>query len=121
MTPSPTLPTSGPSQGFLINTNATVKLGSINTITEKEQHNVGFFFFKLTIKYMLGNVYINKIHARRCLYKIHARRSLCYKEGCSHTFNFLVVFQRNLSRLMEQLTIDSYMLLCKLKNSISIN
>ena len=93
MTPSPTLPTSGPSQGFLINTNATVKLGSINTITEKEQHNVGFFFFKLTIKYMLGNVYVNKIHARRCLYKIHARRSLCYKEGCSHTFNFLVVFK----------------------------
>ena len=39
-----------------------MKLSSINTIHVKQQHNVGFFIFKFTIKYMLGNVYINKIH-----------------------------------------------------------
>ena len=48
---------------FLINRNATVKLSSINTIHVKQQHNVGFFIFNFTLKYMLGNVYINKIHA----------------------------------------------------------
>ena len=26
------------------------------------------FIFKFTLKYMLENVYINKIHARQCLY-----------------------------------------------------
>ena len=48
---------------FLINRNATVKLSSINTIHVKQQHNVGFFIFNFNLKYMLGNVYINKIHA----------------------------------------------------------
>ena len=39
-----------------------LKLSSTNTIHVKQQHKVGFFIFKFTIKYMLGNVYINKIH-----------------------------------------------------------
>ena len=60
----PTLPTNQSSHVFLTNRNATVKLSSINTIHVKQQHNVGFFIFKFTLKYMLGNVYINKIHAR---------------------------------------------------------
>ena len=48
-----------PSQVFVINRNATVKLlNSINAIHVKQQHNVGFFIFKFTLKYMLGNVYI---------------------------------------------------------------
>ena len=42
---------------FLVNRNATVKLSSINTINVKQQHNVGFFIFKFTLKYMLGDVY----------------------------------------------------------------
>ena len=32
--------------------------------------NVGFFIFKFTLKYMLGNGYINKKHARQYLYII---------------------------------------------------
>ena len=83
----PTLLTNQSSQVFLINRNATVKLSSINTIHVKQQHNVGFFIFKFTLKYMLGNVYINKIHARQCLYII----SLYCREGFSHPFNFFVV------------------------------
>ena len=48
---------------FRINKNATVKLGSVNAICVKQQHNIGFFIFKSTLKYMLGNVYINEINA----------------------------------------------------------
>ena len=51
------LPTNRPSQVFVINRNATAKLNSINTIHIK-QHNVGFFIFTFTLKYMLRNVYI---------------------------------------------------------------
>ena len=80
-----TLPANLPSQVFLISTNATVKLSSINTIHVKQQHNVGFFIFKFTLKNMLGNVYINKIHARQCLYI-----SLYCREGFSHPFTFFV-------------------------------
>ena len=52
------LPTYQPSQVFFTNRNATVKLSSINAIHEKQQHNIGFFIFKFTLKYMLGNVNI---------------------------------------------------------------
>ena len=50
-----------------------MKLSLISTIHVKQKHNIGFFIFKFTLKYMLGNVYINKvyinkIHARQCLY-----------------------------------------------------
>ena len=83
----PTLPANWSSPVFLINRNATVKLSSINTIHVKQQHNVGFFIFKFTLRYMLGNAYINKIHARQCLYII---RLYC-KEGFSYPFNFFVV------------------------------
>ena len=48
---------------FRINRNATVKLGSVNAICVKQQHNIGFFIFKFTLKYTLGNVYINEINA----------------------------------------------------------
>ena len=58
----PTLPANASSQFSLINSNATVELSSINTIHVKQQHNVGFLIFKFNLKYMLGNVYINKIH-----------------------------------------------------------
>ena len=65
---------------------------------------------------MLGNVYINKIHARQCLYRI----SLYCMDGFSR-FQFLCCIQRNPSRIipkqlgrkyfsMEQLPVDSYML-----------
>ena len=77
---------------------------------------------------MLGNVNINKIHARQCLYII----SLYYREGFFPAFRFLCCIERNPSRLvsklqgridfsMEQLPIDSYMLVCKQNNSFSIN
>ena len=56
------------SQVFLINRNATVKVSSINTIHVKQQLNDGFFIFKFTLKYMLGNAYIDKIHSWQCLY-----------------------------------------------------
>ena len=78
------------SRVFLVNRNATVKLSSINTVHVKQQHNIGFFIFKFTLKYMLGfNVYTNKIHAEQCLYII----SLYCREGFSHPFNFFVVFK----------------------------
>ena len=48
------------SQVFCINRNATVKLSVIDTFHVKQQDNVGFFIFKFTQKYMLGNVYISK-------------------------------------------------------------
>ena len=60
----PTLPADWSFQVFLINRNATVKLISINTMHVKQHQNIVFFIFKLTLKYMLGNIYINKIHAR---------------------------------------------------------
>ena len=59
---APTLVTNRSFQVFLIDGNATVKLSSINTIHVNQQHYVGFFIFKFTLKYMLGNVYINKVH-----------------------------------------------------------
>ena len=93
---SPTLPTSRSSQLLLINRNVTVKLSSINTIHVKQQHNVGFFIFKFTLKYMLGNVYISDMQV--------GRKQLGRKDFS-----------------MEQLPIDSYMLLGKQKNSVSVN
>ena len=63
--PSPHLNGKSVIPSFPYNRNATVKLSSINTIHVKQQHNVGFFIFKFTLKYMvgvikhmLGNVYI---------------------------------------------------------------
>ena len=82
-----TLPTNRPSQVFLIDRNASVKLSSANTIHIKQQDNVGFFIFKFPLKYMLDHVYVNKIHARIYLYII----SLYYREGFFHAFNFFVV------------------------------
>ena len=46
-----------------------------------------FFIFKFTLKYMLGNVYIYKIHARQFLYI----KGLYCRQGFSHPFNFFVV------------------------------
>ena len=85
--PPSTLPANRSSYVFLINRNATVILSLINTIHLKQQHNIGFFIFKFTLKYMLSNVYINKIHARQCIYII----SLYCREDFSHSFNFFVV------------------------------
>ena len=66
-----------------------MKFSSINTIYVKQQHNVGFFIFRFTLKYMLGNVYINKIHAKQFLYiSLHCRG------GFSHPFNFFVVSKK---------------------------
>ena len=70
---------------FLINRNATVKLHSLNSIHVKQKYHVGFFTFKFTLKYMLGNVYINKIHARKCFYI-----SLYCREGFFYHFNSFV-------------------------------
>ena len=44
----------------------TVKLCSMNTIHAKQQHKIGFFIFKFTQKYMLGNVYVNKNTCSQC-------------------------------------------------------
>ena len=38
----------------------------------------------ILIKYMIGNVYINKIRDRQCLYIIR----LYFREGLSHPLNF---------------------------------
>ena len=62
-----TLPANQSSQVFLINRNATAKLSSINTIHVTQQHYVGLFIFKFSLKCMLCNVYVNKIHATQCL------------------------------------------------------
>ena len=64
------------SQVFLIGRNETVKFSPINAIYVKQQH-AGFFIFKFTLKYMLDNIYINKIHARQCLYIISLYYILC--------------------------------------------
>ena len=66
ITHPPTLLANRSSQVFLFNRNATVKLSSINTIHVKQQHSAGFFIFKFTLKYMLGNFDINKIHVTQC-------------------------------------------------------
>ena len=84
--PIPTLPANQSFQVFLINRNATVKLSSITTIHLKQQHNICFFIFKFTLKYILGNIYINKVHARQCL-----KICLYCREGFSHPFSFFVV------------------------------
>ena len=84
-----TLPGNMSPQVFLNNRNATVKLSSINTIHVKQRHSNDFFNFKLTLKYMLGNVYINKTNARQCLHII----SLYCREVLFHPFNFFVVFK----------------------------
>ena len=61
---------------------------------------------------MLDNAYLNKIHARQCLYII----SLYPKESFKSNFK---TGRKKFS--MEQLPIDSHMLLCKEENSIPIN
>ena len=94
---SPSLPANQSSHVFLVNRNATVKLSSTNTIHVKQQHNLGFFIFKITLNYMLSNVCITKIHPRHCLYI-----SLYHRDNFSHFFNFFECFS------MEQLSIDSY-------------
>ena len=83
----PILPANWSSQAFRIDRNATAKLDSMKTIHVKQQHNIGFFIFKFTLKYMLGNAYNNKIHALQCLYII----SLHCRESFPHPFNFFVL------------------------------
>ena len=68
------------SQVFFIGRNETVKFSPINAIYVKQQH-ASFFIFKFTLKYMLDNIYINKIHARQCLYII--LYSLFHSKECS--------------------------------------
>ena len=80
-----TLPANQSSQVFPINRNATVKLNSINAIHVK--HHVRFFILKFTLEYILGNVYINKIHAMQCFYII----SLYCRKGFFHRLNFFIV------------------------------
>ena len=84
-----TLLASWSSKVFLINRNVTEKLSSINTIHVKQQHNSSFFIFKFTLifTYILGNVCINKIHFRQCLYII----SFYCREDFFNSFNFFVV------------------------------
>ena len=72
---------------FSLLTEMQLKLNSINTLHVKQQHNVGFFLFNFTLKFMLGNVYINEIHARQCLHII----SLYCRKGFPHPFNLFVV------------------------------
>ena len=109
----PSLLANWSSHFFLINRNHTVKLSSINTIYEKQQHNFNFFIFKFTLKYMLGNVYINTVHARN----VYIISSYCREVFPS--FQIFRCIQRNPSHLisnqlgkkdfsMEQLPIDSY-------------
>ena len=83
----PTLTVNWSYHVFPINRNAVVKLSSINSIHVKQQRNVEFFTFKFTLKYMPGNIYINKIHARQGLYIIN----LYFREGLFCPFNFFVI------------------------------
>ena len=86
-----TLPANQSPEVFLINRNAAVELISINTTHVKQQHNIRFkFHFQVHFQYMLGNVCINKMHARQCLYII----SLYCRKGFSHPLNFFVVPKR---------------------------
>ena len=79
----PTLLVNWSYQVLLSSRNATVKLSSINIIHLKQQYKNGFSIFKLTLKYLLGNVFVHKIHAREFLYIIS---SFC--RGFPHSFNF---------------------------------
>ena len=81
-----TLPVNWSSQVFFINRNITVKLSSINTNHLNQKHDIGFSILNITLKYMLGNAYVNKIHARQYLYII---RLFC--RGFPYPFNFFVV------------------------------
>ena len=112
---------------FSLLTEMQLKLSSVNSIQLKQQHNVGFLIFKVTLKYMLSNGYIDEIHARQCL----CIMCLYCREGFSHAFNFFVVskgilhayFQKQLGKKdfsTEQLPIASYMLLCKQKNPFQL-
>ena len=93
----PTLRTNWRSQVFLTDRSTTVTLSSINTIHVKQQCWFFYFqIFKFTPKYMLVNVYINKIHSRQCLYiiSLYCRKvflmlsiSLLYRKE-SFTSNF---------------------------------
>ena len=85
---SPTWLANPSSQVFLINRNATVKLSSINTIHVKQQH-VGFVIFRFTLKYLLGIVYINEIHARQCVYIC-----LYCRKGFSHSFSISLLYPK---------------------------
>ena len=109
----PTLPKNQLTQAFLIDRNAIAKLSSMNIIHVKQQHNVGFFSFKFTVKYILDDVYINKIHASKCFYN-----KLILQGRFFPCFQFLCCIQKNPSRLiskqlgrkdisMEQVPIDS--------------
>ena len=106
--PSPPYRLIGHNQVFLIDRNVTVKLSSIKTIHVKLQHNVGFLIFKYTLKYMLVNVYINKMNIRKWLYII----SYIIGEVFFPCFQFLCCIQRNPSRLIsnsqEEKTLSYY-------------
>ena len=73
-----------------------LKLSSISTIHVKQQHTVGPFHFQVHCKYMVGNVYINKIHTRLCLYI-----SLLWGRFFSF-FQFLCYIQWNPSHLISK-------------------
>ena len=84
-----------------------MKLSSVNTIHVKEQQ-CSLFHFQV-LKYMLGNVYINKIHARQCLYII----SLYCREGSISLLYPKESFKCNFKTARkdfstEQLPIDSF-------------
>ena len=75
---------------------------------------------------MLGNVYVNKIHVRQCISSFCRgfpppilSISLLYSKESFTSSCFEQLGRKDFS--MEQLPLDSYMLPCKQKNSISIN
>ena len=106
------------SQVFLITRNATVKLSSINIIHVKQQHNVGFFILNFLVKYMPGNVYINKIHARQCLGKVFPilSISLLFLKTCFRS-NFKTAWRK---RFFNGAT-SNWFLYVSRNNYISIN
>ena len=93
-----------------------LKLSSINTIYVKQQRNADFFIFNFTLKYMLGNLYI-KVYIVGKVFPILSISLLYPKE--SFTSNFKTARKKDFS--MGQLPIDSYMLLYKQNNYVSIN
>ena len=84
----------------------------MNTIHLKQQHNIGFYIFKFTVKYIL-DVYINKIHARKCLYNkfiFYGRFFPCFQFLCCIRRNPSHLISKQLGRKefsMEQFPIDS--------------
>ena len=114
--PSPTLPANNSSQVFIINRNATVTLSLINRLC-KTPSQCWLFHFKFTLKHMLDTINTCQV---MFIYKLilPGRFSLSFQFLCCIQKNPSCLTSKQLARKdfsMQQLPVDSYMLLCKQK------